>query len=117
ERSRHGLSSNAVIDIEAEEGKTAVIRSTVQYSTETKKTQTVLYFAGFNPATFARQSEKMKTFSGVNLPLKGSLSFGLNESFKPGLVRFVLGADPGVFSGFGLYEVPIKIEHLYMAGY
>lgn len=115
-RSRGGLVANAVMDMEMDETHSALIRASVFYGWDSGQTSAVLYFSGFVPALLAQQSAQLKELSGVNLTLKGSLSIDLDRNFKPGLVRFILGSEPGNFNVFDLYAAPVDVKYLYLNG-
>jgi hypothetical protein len=116
-RGRGGLLVDSNANIEMDKEHTAAVRSSFYYNWKTLVPNGVIYLAGFNPALFAQQSEQFKSFSGVDLPLKGSVSFAMDQDFKLGYGRFVLGADSGKFNALGLYSNPVPVKSFYTQGW
>jgi len=115
-RRRGGLSINSITNVEMDQDHQAYVHGSFYYNWQTSQSGGVVYFTNFNPALLAQQSAQLKNFSGIDLPLKGSVSIDLDRNFKPGRGRFVLGAEPGRFNAFSLYHDPIPIKSVYMQG-
>lgn len=111
-----GLAIDTLVNIEQDPAHIATLRGNFQYSRLTHKSKGTINFTNFNPALVAQQSEALKGFAGVNLPLKGSISVALDADLNPGYGRFALGADPGKIAIPGLYDEPLPVNKLYMAG-
>lgn len=115
-RAGKGLTAESIIDLEMAEDKSSLVRASLFYNWDTRKTDISVYFSGLTPALAAQQSETLKDLAAVDLPLKGSIAIKLDEGFKPNKVRFIIGSDPGTFNAMGLYAEPVKIQGLYLAG-
>jgi hypothetical protein len=116
-RGRGGLLVDSNANIEMDQEHVAAVRGSFYYNWKTLQPNGVIYLEGFNPALFAQQSEQFKDFSGVDLPLKGSVSFAMDQDFKLGYGRFVLGADSGKFNALDLYSSPIPVKSFYTQGW
>ncbi|MFH1159189.1 MAG: DUF3971 domain-containing protein [Pseudomonadota bacterium] len=115
-RGRSGLTVDAVVGIEQDQTRTAHVRGHFSYDWKTHKSDGTVSFTTFNPSLMAQQSERLKMFSGLNLPLKGNVTFKMDRNFNPGYGRFVLGSDPGTFNAFGFYPEPLPVGSLYIQG-
>lgn len=116
-RSGRGLVASVIAALDmGEEKKEAIIRANFVYSWKSRHTSAEVYFGDFVPAYAAQESEKLRNFSGVILPLKGKVGFRLDENFKMGKVDFIIGSDPGTLNAFGLYPQPLDVRGLYVAG-
>ncbi|TAL28044.1 MAG: hypothetical protein EPN97_15500, partial [Alphaproteobacteria bacterium] len=85
-------------------------------SWDAKKTTAAVVFSGITPALLAQQSEQLKDFSDVNMPVQGSVNIDLDADFRPATARFALGAESGTFNAFQLYDAPIGIKDFYVKG-
>ncbi len=111
-----GLLVDAIANVEMDQQNQAYIRGSFYYSWQTYKPNGVIQFASFNPSLLAQQSEELKNFSGIDLSLKGSVSFEMDRDFKPGHGRFVLGADDGRVTAPGVFSKPVSVTKFYMQG-
>ncbi|MDE1152374.1 MAG: DUF3971 domain-containing protein [Micavibrio sp.] len=121
-RSDHGISSNAIISLDMDQGANpatdnkAAVRAEVSYDWDRKKTSAVVSFSGFVPARVAQQSLQLKALSGIDMPFMGSIGLDLDEDFKPAAARFTLGADAGTFNALDLYQQPINVKSIFARG-
>lgn len=115
-RGEAGIVSSAAISIDMGEAQKAVVRATIAYSWDAKKTTAAVVFSGITPALLAQQSEQLKDLADVNMPVQGSVNIDLDADFRPATARFALGAESGTFNAFQLYNVPIAIKDFYVRG-
>lgn len=115
-RQRGGLMVDSIANIEMAQDRQAYIRGSFYYSWQTFRPSGVVYFTGINLSQIAQESERLKELSGIDLPLKGSISFQMDEHFNPGEGRFVLGAEQGTFNALDLYKDPMPVKKFYMQG-
>lgn len=115
-RSRGGLLVDAIANVEMAPGQMTYLRGSFYYSWQRHSPNGVIYFTNLNLSHIAQQSEQLKDFAGVDLPLKGSISFEMDQDFKPGFGRFVLGSGPGKFNAFSFYPQPIAVQKFYAQG-
>lgn len=116
-RGRGGLVIDAITNVEMSPDRQAYVRGSMYYSWQTHRPNGVVYFTSFNPSLLAQQSEQLKALAGIDLALKGSVSFEMDQDFKlAGPGRFVMGADAGHFDAFGLYTEPLAVKKMYMQG-
>lgn len=115
-RQRGGLMVDVVANMEMDQGHQAYMRGSFYYSWQTFRPNGVIYFTGVNPSLIAQQSERLKDIVGIDLPLKGSISFEMDKNFNLGYGRFVLGAEQGKFNALGLYREPMPVKKFYMQG-
>ncbi|MEZ0225860.1 MAG: DUF3971 domain-containing protein [Alphaproteobacteria bacterium] len=111
-----GIVSSAAISLDMGESQKAVLRATVAYSWDAKKTTAAVVFSGITPALLAQQSAQLKDFADVNMPVEGSVNIDLDADFRPASARFALGAEAGTFNAFQLYDAPIAIRDFYVRG-
>lgn len=111
-----GLAIDTLINIEQDTTHVATFSGNFRYSWLTHNSSGTVTFANFNPALVAQQSETLKSFANVDLPLKGTVSVSLDPDFNPGYGRFAIGADPGKFAVAGLYPEPVPVKTLYAQG-
>jgi hypothetical protein len=115
-RGRAGLAVDTTVNIDQGEGRLATVRGSFSYDRRAKASNGVIGFTNINPAQLAQQSEALKPLAGIDLPLRGSISVVLDENFSPIAGQFALGAEPGTFSGLGLYADPVPVTSFYMRG-
>ena len=115
-RGRKGLTIDGVASIEQDQTRNASARGHFSYDWKTHKSNGIVSFTNFNLSLMAQQSERLKVFSGLNLPLKGSVSFKMDKNFIPRDGRFVIGSDSGTFNAFEFYPKPLPVKNLYMQG-
>jgi len=115
-RKKGGLLVDTIANIDMGNPSNAYIRGNFFYSWKTFKSNGIMEFTGFNPASFCQESESLKAFSGFDLLLKGSVAFELDNKFKLVYSRFVLGGDKGSFKGLGLYKKPINFKSFFTEG-
>lgn len=115
-RGKGGLLINLTAYIDMTEKDQAAVRGNFYYNWQTRKPNGVVYFSNVIPSLIAQQSETLKDFSGIALPLKGSLSFDMDEKFNLQLGRFVMGSEAGTLNAFQLYETPIPLKSFYIQG-
>ena len=113
----HGiLSINSLVNIEQDPTHVATLRGNFNYSWQSQTPEGIVVFTNFNPSLVAQQSQTLKVFSGVDMPLKGSISVTLDPDFNLGNGRFVVGSDPGKLSLASLYAEPISVDKFYVQG-
>jgi len=115
-RERNGLTVNVVANIEQDQTHNAYARGRFFYDWKTRKSNGMISLTNFNPSLMAQQSESLKIFSDMNLPLKGSVSFEMDKKFIPKHGRFVLGSNSGTFNALEFYPKPLPIKSLYIHG-
>jgi hypothetical protein len=115
-RGEAGIVSSAAISIDMGDAQKAVLRATIAYSWDAKKTTAAVVFSGITPALLAQQSEKLKDFSDVDMPVQGSVNLDLDADFRPASARFALGAESGTFNALQLYDAPVAIKDFYVRG-
>lgn len=116
-RTRSGMIARADMAIDISPDRRMALRLEGHYRRTSGETDITLQVAGLAPALFAAQSEKLTAWRGVNLDLRASVALRLDADFRPQRARFILGADEGSFSGFGLYEkMPLPVKKLYAKG-
>jgi hypothetical protein len=74
-------------------------------------------FENFIPALATQGSPDLKTFGGVNLSLKGSISSIFDADFRPHMTHFKLSSGSGAFATPELYTKPVPIKNLSITGY
>ncbi|MFN7114333.1 MAG: AsmA-like C-terminal domain-containing protein [Alphaproteobacteria bacterium] len=89
-----------------------------RYRRDTGESDIIVQFAGADPSVIAAYSEKLSAWRGLSVPLAGSMSLLLDRGFRPVRGRFILGAEEGRFSGFGLYDdkTPLPLGRIYAKG-
>ncbi|MCK5555385.1 MAG: hypothetical protein KAI76_04040 [Alphaproteobacteria bacterium] len=115
-RERNGLTVNVVANIEQDQTHNAYVRGNFFYDWKKRKPNGMISFTAFNPSLMTQQSENLKVFSGINMPLKGSVFFEMDKKFTPKHGRFVLGSNSGTFNALGFYPKPLPIKSLYIHG-
>jgi hypothetical protein len=115
-RGEAGIVSSAAISVDMGAAQKAVLRATVAYSWDAKKTTAAVVFSGITPALLAQQSEQLKDFAEVDMPVQGSVNIDLDADFRPATARFALGAESGTFNALQLYDAPVGIKDFYVRG-
>jgi hypothetical protein len=116
-RDRQGIISESNVRLDLDATHTATLHAKAAYDWTTRNTDILAVFSDLVPSLAVQGSETLKDAAGVNLPLKGSVAVRFDPDFVPAEVRFVLGTDPGTFSGFGLYTEPVPVQNMYVSGH
>ncbi|HYD19672.1 MAG TPA: AsmA-like C-terminal domain-containing protein [Patescibacteria group bacterium] len=115
-RGGEGISARLLASLDLDAARKTALRADIRYKWETRRTETMVSFTGFNPATAAQHSPSLKALSGVDISLAGSFAFGLGEDFRPVNARFALMGNKGLFSLGGLYATPLPVEGFFLQG-
>ncbi|MBI3440630.1 MAG: hypothetical protein HY052_02310 [Proteobacteria bacterium] len=115
-RQRGGMLIDSLSNVDMDQDHKAYVRGSFYYSWHTLRPSGVVYFTGFNPSMVVQKSEQLKNYAGIDLSLKGSISFEMDRDFNLEEGRFVLGADHGKFNAFQFYHDPAPIKSLYAQG-
>ncbi|HCS23570.1 MAG TPA: AsmA-like C-terminal domain-containing protein [Alphaproteobacteria bacterium] len=116
-RTRTGMLAKIDMAVDMTADRRTRVKAEARYRRASGETDITAFIGGIDPAALARASEKLSALQGVALNMSVSLSARLDKDFKPQRVRFIMGAENGSFSGFGLYEeTPLPVRRLYAKG-
>jgi hypothetical protein len=116
-RTRSGIRAQVSMAAALSPDRRMELRIEGRYRRDTGESDITLQFAGADPSALAALSEKLAAWRGLSVPLNGSVNLGFDRGFQPLRARFILGAEEGSFSGFGLYEkAPLPLGRIYAKG-
>ena len=115
-RKSRGIAADSIVEVDMGAEKSTIVRISMGHVWQEKKTNVIVYFSSIVPALFSGQTDFLKDLSDIHLPLKGNVAFQLDADFRPGVVRFLVGSDPGTFNARGLYPKPLPVTGLYVSG-
>jgi hypothetical protein len=86
------------------------------YDRSTKLTTVSLGFSGLSPAELATLSPKAEDFAGVDLPLAGTVSFGMTPEGGIDGADFDISADAGTITLPQVFPAPVSVVRFKVVG-